>query len=324
MSERLLEGRRAKVFSFILLLLFLCVILRMAQLTLLQGPALSARAEAQRVPSGDLLGAASDDNAAEREQAEPADDAAEPVQDLSAEATCLGSYSLANGHVITCNAGQGHDEVNLASALARSCNCYFVQLGQSLGGPLLRDYAARCGLTELQVIGYDVPPYESRDFLNFADDSQADLANLSLGESVVQLSVIQEAVLTSICVNGGFRVFPRLGTGVFDAAEQAVQAYEGRIPQRVVSTVTAETLRHMLIDAVTSGTAGALRDSSLSAGGKTGSSETGGVWFSGFAPAEQPQWVIAIYVENGSFGGVEAAAVFREVLDDLALLAGRV
>ena len=47
-----------------------------------------------------------------------------------------------------------------------------------------------------------------------------------------------------------------------------------------------------------------------------------GVWFTGFSPIEEPRWVISVYVADGSEGSAAAVAVFREIIDGLAVLEG--
>ena len=163
--------------------------------------ALAALNEKSALPTGELTG-----SAALMEALSDTGEEEEPAKG----AVCVGNYLLANGHSISCAVAGGHGEVDLASALARSCNSYFVALGQILGGDTIQSYAQRFGLTSLSVIGYDTPNYEQEDFLAFSSSLEGDVANLSLGESVIRISVIQQAVLTSICVNGGFRVWPRL------------------------------------------------------------------------------------------------------------------
>ena len=66
----------------------------------------------------------------------------------------------------------------------------------------------------------------------------------------------------------------------------------------------------------------------VSVAGKTGSAETGRdsgphAWFTGFAPAEDPQVAIAVFVQEGgndgqnASGGTTAAPIARAVLDSL-------
>ena len=113
-------------------------------------------------------------------------------------------------------------------------------------------------------------------------------------------------------------VTPRLVQQLTDAEGKVVEAYSSAPLRRVLDKEIAESIYQMLVETVRSGTAQGAQSSSMTAGGKTGTSESGAVWFCGFAPAENPEYVIAVCVENGSAGGVEAAAVFRGILEGIS------
>ncbi len=234
---------------------------------------------------------------------------------------CTGSYTMAGGHTVTCSHEGGHGALTLSRALAVSCNCCFVALGEQIGSAEITRWADKLGLRELQVLGYQTPSYEAADFLSFSVDSEGDLANVCLGEKGVQLSVVQVATLLSVCANGGYLVTPRLLYEI-DYADGSVEEIDSATPVRVVDADVAEQLKQMLSETVRTGTATAANGQYLSVAGKTGSSESGSVWFSGFAPVEDAQLVIAVCVRQGVAGGIEAAAVFKYIVDAIALLEG--
>lgn len=235
---------------------------------------------------------------------------------------CDGSYTLGDGRTVCCAGGQAHGEVDLAEALACSCNCYFVALGRALGGEKVLSYSSLLGLDRLKVEGLALRE-DDGSFLDFDPEHEGELANACLGEAGISVSPLQEAALFSAFVNGGFLVSPRLVTESRDKAGR-VRSYPGAAPRRVLEAAQAETLRLMLVRVVEQGTGRSARGQWVSAGGKTGSSETGTVWFSGFFPAEQPRLVAVVCLEGGSAGGVEAAAVFSRVADAITLLDGRI
>ena len=122
---------------------------------------------------------------------------------------CNGSYTLSDGRVVHCAGGQAHGEVDLVRALAVSCNCYFVALGQALGGDKVLTWCRRLGLEQSDILGYR-PDYADAELISFDPDQVGELANACLGEAGVQLTPLREAVLFSAFVNGGFLVTPRL------------------------------------------------------------------------------------------------------------------
>jgi penicillin-binding protein A len=76
-----------------------------------------------------------------------------------------------------------------------------------------------------------------------------------------------------------------------------------------MSPATAETVTGMMIEVVENGTGGSAAVPGVTVAGKTGTAQTPDegnphTWFVGFAPAEDPQVVVAVIVEHGgSFGG---------------------
>ena len=235
---------------------------------------------------------------------------------------CHGSYTLPDGRTVSCAGGAAHGEVDLARALALSCNCYFVALGQALGGERVLAYSRRLGLEQMTVIGLDAGSGDAV-FFDFDPEQAGELANVCLGEDGVSLSPLQEAVLFSAFVNGGYLVRPRLVTAT-DDGKGGRKEYPALKPRRVLSPADAETMRLMLGLVVEEGTGRSAGSDIVSSGGKTGSSETGVVWFSGFFPADRPRLVVAVCLEQGSSGGAEAAAVFRSVAEAITLLDGRI
>ena len=247
---------------------------------------------------------------------------AQSKDEAPASFVCRGSYTLPDGRTVSCAGGVAHGEVDLARALALSCNCYFVALGQTLGGERVLDYSRRLGLEQMTVIGLDAGSGDAV-FFDFDPEQAGELANVCLGEDGVSLSPLQEAVLFSAFVNGGYLVRPRLVTAT-DDGKGGRKEYPALKPCRVLSPADAETMRLMLGLVVEEGTGRSAGSDIVSSGGKTGSSETGVVWFSGFFPADRPRLVVAVCLEQGSSGGAEAAAVFRSVAEAITVLDGRI
>jgi peptidoglycan glycosyltransferase len=80
-------------------------------------------------------------------------------------------------------------------------------------------------------------------------------------------------------------------------------------------------LRGLMAEVVEYGTGTKLRDADYSAAGKTGSAEYGNVkgeshaWFTGFAPADDPQVCVTVIIEGAGSGGDYAVPVARRILD---------
>jgi len=234
--------------------------------------------------------------------------------------TCDGQYELPDGHIVNCWYKEGHGQEDISYALANSCNTYFVALGLTLGGDNIKKYAALAGLTEQKVIGYALAQGK---YIDFNSAVVGDVANASIGEKGIRLSPVMVAQLVSLCANGGQRVYPRVVQKVVNSYGETVLELPGKEPERVISSKTAAKVASMLRLGVLEGTGTrAQRESLISVAGKTGTSQYQGVWFAGFAPADNPRWAVAVYIEDGSAGGLEGAKVFSQIINDLAVLEG--
>lgn len=233
--------------------------------------------------------------------------------------SCDGGITLPNGRTVHCWRRAGHGAEDLRTALANSCNPYFVALGQRLGGELIAEYAWRLGLTEQVLRGMNVP---SENRLDFSPAVPADVANVSIGEKGIRTTPLMLARLLAAIANGGKLVEPRLVSALVTAGGRTVQSIESAEPRQVVKPESAQKLREMLRFAVTDGT-GAPADSGIIAiAGKTGTSQDFGVWFAGFFPADAPRWAMAVYIADGQSGGSDAGSVCRKTAEKLALLEG--
>ncbi len=65
----------------------------------------------------------------------------------------------------------------------------------------------------------------------------------------------------------------------------------------------------------------AFRGFDVEVAGKTGTAEVAGkddyAWFAAYAPADDPEYVVAVVIEQGGHGGAIAAPAAREILSAL-------
>jgi penicillin-binding protein 2 len=93
-------------------------------------------------------------------------------------------------------------------------------------------------------------------------------------------------------------------------------------PIQVINEDAALAVRNMYRLAVKEGTAWRADQSGVACGGKTGTSQNQGVWFTGFAPFDDPRWVVTVYLEEGVAGGTEGAEVFAKIVKSLVNFSG--
>lgn len=215
----------------------------------------------------------------------------------------------------------GHGDISFADAFAHSCNPAFVELGRMLGADTIIRYATALGLADQTVAGYPVPQSGQQNLQLIGQDYN--LANSSIGQGPVLVTPVQVAALVNTVASDGIFYTPRLVTGLTGANDHIIEYIDTPEPHRVLEPATARALQEMLRRAVTEG-AGRMADlPGPGSAGKTGSAEVAGpessvnAWFAGYAPADNPRYVVVVLVQDGTSGGETAAPVFRAITERL-------
>ena len=141
-----------------------------------------------------------------------------------------------------------------------------------------------------------------------------DLMSLGIGQGMVSVSPLQMAVATSVLANGGYVIKPHVVKEVqYDGASPVVT-----VPQRE----RVDWLRESDVQAVKAGMRRVVTDGGgrfyanipdIAVAGKTGTAQNphgrDHGWFVSFAPADDPEIVVAVLMENAGFGSISAAPV---------------
>ncbi|MGQ9778258.1 MAG: peptidoglycan D,D-transpeptidase FtsI family protein [Bacillota bacterium] len=214
-----------------------------------------------------------------------------------------------------------HGLLTLADALAFSCNTTFIRLGLTLGPERLLGMAERLGFGAPAAV--DLPGEEPGELPAAGAVPPAELANLSIGQGRLRVTPLQVARLVAAIANGGYLPKIRTVLGVEDGRGR-LKAFPASPPRRVLKDETTRLIRAMMAGVVRYGT-GRAAALPCGAAGKTGTAQTGRkdkegrslthAWFAGFAPAEDPRYVVVVFLEEGGAGGAAAAPVFREVME---------
>lgn len=252
------------------------------------------------------------------------------------EETCLPVYEctgavVVDGQIFRCAGGIAHGEVDLAAALEKSCNGYFVRLGQALGAERVRQMAEAFGFGKairlagsLSAAAGILPELQ-------ALHSSGQFANFCFGQGSLLASPLQVAAMMNTIACGGVYTTPSLLQGVLDETTGELQETLARPePRQVLSAQSAETLRRMLVQVVQQGTAQDAADLEAGAGGKTGTAQTGqftaegterkNLWFAGFYPAQQPRYTVVVLQDGQTAPLCSSAAIFAQVCTALQLL----
>ena len=151
-------------------------------------------------------------------------------------------------------------------------------------------------------------------------------AGSAIGQRDVRATPLQMAMVSAAIANGGIVMNPDLVDEVTAPDLSPLQQFEPSEYGRAISQQTAATMVQMMVNGVENGAASNARIDGVSVAGKTGTAENGEsdpytLWFTGFAPADDPQYAITVLVENGGgqgqegFGNGIAAPVAQQVLE---------
>jgi peptidoglycan glycosyltransferase len=214
------------------------------------------------------------------------------------------------------------EQTTLADALRISCNTAFASLGADRGDDAIRDQAERFGFDSSDL----TVPMSVASSTYPADPNAAQTALTAIGQESVRSTPIQMAMVASAIANGGALMSPYLVQTVRTADLDVVSEAEPSKLSDAVSGSTAQQLTDMMVEVVQSGSGTSAQISGVRVAGKTGTAQTGvegespHAWFTGFAPADDPQVAVAVIVENGgdvgseATGGRVAAPIARAVM----------
>lgn len=230
---------------------------------------------------------------------------------------CTGSYSHANTK-IQCYHGSVHGSEDFYKAFAKSCNSAFSSIGVGL------DRNAYGKTLEKLLFNKELPIdlNYSKSILE-VDDSVSDdeMIQISIGQGKAQITPMHMNMITSAIANDGVLMKPRFMNRVLSENGSIVDTFTDETYAQLLSKEEADVLTELMIGVVNEGTATKLKSDQYQAAGKTGSAEYNGVkedshaWFTGFAPAEDPEVAVTIIIEGIGSGGDYAAPIAKRIFD---------
>ncbi|MBD3918008.1 stage V sporulation protein D [Paenibacillus sp. PR3] len=221
----------------------------------------------------------------------------------------------------------GHGSQTFLEVVQNSCNPGFVTLGQRLGKETLFDYIRKFGFGSKT--GIDINGEENGILFKLSQVGPVELATTAFGQGV-SVTPIQQITAVAAAINGGTLYKPHIAKGWINPdTGETVESIEPEAVRQVISESTSKQVREALETVVAQGTGGNAFIDGYRVGGKTGTAQKviNGryspnehiVSFVGFAPADDPQIVVYLAVDNPQgiqFGGVVAAPIVRNILDD--------
>ena len=264
-----------------------------------------------------------------------------------------GSYRIRNCRGEKCvyrNAGnRAWGRINLSRALTVSSDAFFYDLGATFwerGGPArtaiqaaARDvgFGTRTGIELGGELRGRIPDPESRKRLHTeypdkfpnGDWRTGDNVNLSIGQGDTAVTPLQLANSYASFANGGTVFNPRVAARVLEPNGRPLREIQSKVLNKVVidpshRSVIDQGLRQAVLDAegTATGAFAGFPVNTFPIAGKTGTAEVrtkqDTALFVAYAPAANPQYVVAVVMEEAGFGGSSAAPVARRIFEGLA------
>ncbi len=224
--------------------------------------------------------------------------------------------------------GEAFGWINFITALAKSDNVYFYEMGNRVGITELEKYARIFGLGRKTGIGLPneasglvASEHYKREVFD-QDWYLGDTFNAAIGQGFQLVTPIQVAVMMSEVANGGIQYRPMLVNRIDNIDGTPYKIY---VPEQVgtltISKATMDVVRQGLRNvAEEGGTAAAIFENfPVMVAGKTGTAENSHGrdhgWFVAYAPYDKPKIVVVVLVEQGGFGVSSAGPIVRDVLE---------
>lgn len=250
----------------------------------------------------------------------------EKIVDLENDNFFDGGAVTVGGATLHCWKAGGHGAQTYLEVVENSCNPGFVNLGLKLGKETLFNYIDLFGFGKKT--GVDLNGESSGILFNVDKIGDLELATTAFGQGV-SVTPIQQITAVSAAINGGILYKPYIVKSLNEPETNSVILENNpKVVRKVISEYTSEKVRYALESVVARGTGHNAYIGGYRVGGKTGTAQKvkDGIYMSGnyitsfigFLPADNPEIVIYIAVDNAKgitqYGGTVAAPIAKNFL----------
>ncbi len=231
---------------------------------------------------------------------------------------CSGRYSHGQD-TINCYHWSVHGQEDFTKSFAKSCNASFANIGMQLD-------RAKWGSTLKNLLfGQELPvsfAYNKSRIEVGAETSDSEILQAAIGQGATQITPLHLNMITCAIANKGTVMKPYLVDYVQNNEGNIIRQFSPDAYKKLFSEQEAAVLTQLMTAVVESGTGTKLSGLTYTAAGKTGSAEYNNVktdshaWFTGFAPAEEPEVCVTIIIEGAGSGGDYAVPIARRILDE--------
>ncbi len=259
------------------------------------------------------------------------------VIDLNTKINDTYIYKYFNDYQPKCWLRGGHGWQNVVQAIEHSCNYFFYETGRRAGIDKLVQVAKAFGLG--QKTGVELPDEISGTLSGPEVDKEwtgGKTIQTAIGQLYNDFTPLQMAKYTAMLANGGKNIEVTIVKSINNpdgtqVSRNEIESHVNEFLQKEGNSGSDLELSSNIIAAIRQGMKGVtsddagtaysyFRDFNIEVGGKTGSASTNNgtnAWFVGFAPFDDPEIAVAVYVKNGEHGGYTAPvarAIFAEYL----------
>ena len=238
-----------------------------------------------------------------------------------------------------CWNSSGHGYLNVSEAIQHSCNYFFYEVGDRIGIDTLSKYSYYLGLghkTGIELKGEISGVLASNQIAEQENRvwNPGETISAAIGQSYNTFTPLQMAKYVSMIANRGKKLDVTIVKSIVrpDGSEVPRDEYEGYVNDKLgleQDNIEEMSFKEENINAILEGMRGVtsesggtaystFRDFNIEVGGKTGSAQTGiegktNAWFVGFAPFDDPEIAIVVFVRNGEHGSY-TAEVARDII----------
>lgn len=234
-----------------------------------------------------------------------------------------------DGARIKCWKSGGHGTQTYLQVVQNSCNPGFVSLGNKLGKEKLFKYINNFGFGTKT--GIDLNGEANGILFNINNVGPVELATTAFGQGI-SVTAIQQITAVSAAINGGTLYKPYVVKRIVEPnSGEIIKETKPEAIRKVISSETSETVRMALETVVAYGTGRNAYIEGYRVGGKTGTAQKvkNGLYLSGnyivsfigFLPADNPQAVVYVAIDNPKgitqYGGTVSAPIAKNIMFDI-------
>lgn len=231
---------------------------------------------------------------------------------------CNGELKCGDEKII-CYNHNAHGTVSLTKSLAISCNSSFGNIGLQL------DREAFANTLNDLLFGQTLPvqmAYMQSSVADLSALSDIDMVRTAFGQGDTLVTPLHLNMITQAIANDGILMKPYLISSVVNSNQNLVKEFSSSEYKQLMTPEEADIVTAMMEQVVKNGTAKKLKSKTYTVAGKTGSAEYSDVststhsWFTGFAPADNPEICVTIILENAGTSGLHAVPMADKIFEE--------